>query len=87
MTYQTGKLNLITQPPGVGPRYWDYEDTGSGVASMTGAGFFTDAYQKGARVGDRILLRDLTNTIQYEARFSVAQDTGSTQGTVVLDTG
>ena len=87
MTYDPGKLSLVTQ--GIARhRYWDYEDTGGETAGGYAAnGFFTDAGDKGAEVGDRILIRDLANTIQYEARFSVIQDTGATQGTVVFDTG
>ena len=86
MTYQSSKLNLIGQGI-VGARRWDYEDTGSGVASVVGGGFVTDAKSKGMAVGDHVIIRDLTNTIQYEARVTVVQDTGGTQGTLVLDTG
>jgi hypothetical protein len=87
MTYDSVGLNLIAQ--GIAKvRYWDYEDTGGeSVATFVGAGWFSDGYDKGMRVGDNVLIRDLTNTIQYEAVVSVAQDTGDTQVTVVLDTG
>lgn len=87
MGYDASKLSLVTQ--GIARhRYWDYEDTGGEtVATYVGAGWFSDAGDKGAKVGDRLLVRDLKGTIQYEARFSAVQDTGASQGTIVLDTG
>ena len=88
MTYDSVGLNLISQ--GIAKvRYWDYEDTGGeSVATFVGSGWFADGYSKGMRVGDMVLIRDLANTIQYEAVVSVANsDTGNTQVTVVLDTG
>lgn len=87
MSYDSSGLNLIAQGIAAA-RHWDYADTGGEtVAVYTGNGWFSDAGKKGAQVGDFIRIRDLKNTIQYEARFSAVQDTGATQGTVVLDTG
>ncbi len=71
-----------------GNREWVYTDTGGEAASVyVAGGYFTDAYDRGVRVNDNIRIRSLgaINKI-YEAYFSVSQDTGATQGTVVLDT-
>ncbi len=86
MGYDTSKFNLVAQGIAKAQR-WDYEDTGGETATAFAAnGFFADAKDKGVDTGDPVLIRDLANAIQYEARFSAIQDTGS-QGTVVLDTG
>lgn len=86
MTYQPQKLILVSQ--GISrSRSWVYEDTGSGIATILGAGFFTDAGYKGAKVGDTIEVRDLTTAITQRGRFTTVQDTGATQGTVTADTG
>ena len=87
MGYDPDKLILITQ--GITrPQRWDYEDTGGEAVSVyTGAGYFADAKDKGVDTGDHVIIRDRTNTIQYEGYFSAVQDTGASQGTVVLDTG
>lgn len=88
MGYDSKSLNLSSQPPGAGPRQWDYGDTGGETAgNYAGAGFFADAKDKGVKVGDRVTVRDLSGAIQYAARFSAVQDTGGTTGTIVLDTG
>ena len=81
MTYKPEKLTLCGQPI-AGPRMWDYNDTGSGIAGVTGAGFFTDGADKGMVVGDQITFRDLTATINYGLRVSAVTDTGATQATV-----
>ena len=81
MTYKPDNLTLDSQAI-AGPRRYTYQDTGSGVAGVTGAGFFTDGYDKGMRVGDQVEFLDKTATINYGLRVSVAQDTGNTQVTV-----
>ena len=87
MGYDTSRLNMVTQ--GItGIRQWHYVDTGGEASSVyVGAGYFTDAGDRGADTGDYILIWDSTNTIQYSGYFSAVQDTGAPQGTVVLDTG
>ena len=91
MVYSSKNLNLVGQ--GIARvRNWDFLDSGgTAVATLVGAGWFEDAGDKGAEVGDRILVRNISATndgpIQYEGRFTVIQDTGATQGTIVLDTG
>jgi hypothetical protein len=86
MTYDPGRLELIAQAV-AGAKEWRYTDTGGETAStFLGAGWFTDAKDKGARVGDAILLNDQTNHQLYRGYFSVVQDTGNSQGTVVFDT-
>lgn len=87
MGYDSSKLNLHSQGIAAA-RQWYYEDTGGEtVAVYTGAGWFTDAKDKGVDTGDYINIFDRKNTIQYEGYFSTVQDTGDTQGTVTLDTG
>jgi len=85
-TYHKDKLVLVGQ--GIqGSRNWVYADTGSLVTDMDAAGYFTNAGDAGASVGDTIDCRDLTVGINVKGRFTVVQDTGESQGTVVLDTG
>jgi hypothetical protein len=85
MSYKSANLNLTTQAI-TGGRLWDYADTGSTVATVVAAGFFTDAGRKGAKVGDALIYRNLTLPDRYDAHFSAVSDTGTTQGTIVLDT-
>jgi hypothetical protein len=85
MAYKSAKLNLQSQPI-AGPRKWTYDDTGAIPATITAAGFFTDAGSKGVVVGDAIEIIDLGTPDRYDGHFTVAQDTGATQGTIVLDT-
>jgi hypothetical protein len=84
--YHPNKLALVGQ--GIARhRNWVYADTGSTLEDMDAAGYFTDAGDKGAEVGDTIDCRDLTVGNNAKGRFTVVQDTGATQGTIVLDTG
>lgn len=86
MGYDSSKLNLASQPI-AGRRNWNYDDTGGETGAVyQGAGFFTDAYTKGVRQYDSIEVIDQTNGQVYHGYFSVSQDTGNTQGTVVFDT-
>jgi hypothetical protein len=85
MAYKSAKLNLVTQPI-AGPREWIYSDTGDTPATIVVSGFFTDAYDKGARAGDTLVWQELTTPNAYQAHFSAVSDTGETQGTIVLDT-
>ena len=86
MGYDSSKLNLNAQ--GIkGARIWDYEDTGGETGAVfQGAGWFTDAKDKGADTGDRVVVRDIANNQIYQGYFSAIQDTGATQGTVTFDT-
>lgn len=85
MSYKSANLNLRSQPI-AGVRKWMYADTGSTVATVVAAGFFTDAGDKGVVVGDTLEYINLTLPDRYDAHFTVVQDTGATQGTIVLDT-
>ncbi len=91
MVYRSGQLNLVTQ--GIARvRQWDYHDTGGdAVATWLGNGWFQDAGDKGVEVGDLLRFRNTSaaadGPIQYHSFFTIIQDTGATQGTVVLDTG
>lgn len=87
MGYDAGKLNLEGQPM-AGRRSWVYDDTGGeSVATYEGAGFFTDANDLGVNVGDPVEIVNRASDTVYRGRFTAVQDTGETQGTVVLDTG
>lgn len=81
MTYKPNNLTLDSQPI-AGPRRWTYQDTGSGISGVTGAGFFTDGSSKGMTVGDQLEFLDKTATINYGLRITNVTDTGATQATV-----
>lgn len=81
MTYKSAQLNLLAQAI-AGYRHWYYEDTGSGISNVVGAGFFTDGGKKGMKVGDQLTYHDRTATINYGLRVSAVTDTGATQATV-----
>ena len=81
MTYKPAQLTLDSQPI-AGPRRFTYQDTGSGIAGVTGSGFFTDGYDKGMRIGDQVDFLDKTATKNYGLRVSASSDTGDTQTTV-----
>ena len=85
MAYKPNSLVLVTQSI-AGRRSWLYSDTGSLISAIVANGFFTDAKDKGAKVDDDITVIDRTTNIRETGLFSVVQDTGNTQGTVVLDT-
>lgn len=86
MTYDPSKLVLLSQPI-AGHKEWRYDDTGGeSAATFAGAGWFTDAKNKGVDTGDTILVHDKTNHQFYRGYFSSIQDTGNTQGTVTFDT-
>jgi hypothetical protein len=85
MAYKTEKFNLLSQSI-AGIRLWTYADTGALPANVVGAGYFADAGSKGVSVGDPIEIVNLSTPDRYQGHFTVAQDTGATQGTVVLDT-
>ena len=75
MAYKTDNLTLDSQPI-AGPRRWTYQDTGSGIAGVVAAEFFSDGYDKGMRVGDQLEYLDKTATINYGLRVSASGDTG-----------
>lgn len=87
MGYDAGKLDLCGQAM-AGPKKWVYYDTGGEAVSVyEGAGYFTDAKNRGVDTGDCIEIYDNANKIVYTGRFTAVQDTGATSGTVTLDTG
>lgn len=51
--YDTSKLRLATDDfSGNVARRWDYTTAADADATIVGAGYFTDGYKKGMRVGD-----------------------------------
>jgi len=85
MAYKSARLNLVSQ--GITrPRSWVYDDTGATVADGVASGFFTDAGPKGVEVGDVLDFRDNNTGIRVTGRFTVANDTGTGEGTFVQDT-
>lgn len=87
MGYDSSRLNNVGQAI-AGPPQWQYLDTGGESASTyQGAGYFTDAKNRGVDTGDPIIIIDLANKETWQGRFITVQDTGATQGTVRLDTG
>jgi hypothetical protein len=87
MGYDAGRLTLRSQAM-AGPKEWTYYDTGGEAVSVyEGAGYFTDAKQRGVDTGDRIEVWNNSSKVVYSGRFTTVQDTGSTTGTVTLDTG
>jgi hypothetical protein len=85
MAYKAASLVLQSQSI-AGRRTWLYSDTGSLISAIVANGFFTDAKDKGVKVGDDITVIDRTTRIRETGLFTVVQDTGNTQGTVVMDT-
>jgi hypothetical protein len=85
MAYKAASLVLQSQSI-AGRRTWLYSDTGSLISAIVANGFFTDAKDKGVKVGDDITGIDRTTRIRETGLFTVVQDTGNTQGTVVMDT-
>lgn len=64
MSYSSNKLSLVTgQIGGASARQWDYFIADS-LATILGAGYVTDAKQKGMRVGDyiRVFIGTLNTT-------------------------
>lgn len=87
MGYDAGKLTLCGQAM-AGPKKWVYHDTGGEAVSVyEGAGYFTDAKNRGVDTGDAIEVWNGASNIVYHGRFTTVQDTGATSGTVTLDTG
>jgi hypothetical protein len=89
MSYKTERLNLTAQPI-AGTREFIYTDTGSTVASIQAAGFFSDGKAKGMRVGDVVEFRIMVSPWEG-GDFNVieiqATDTGTQYATVkALDT-
>jgi len=87
MSYKKDNLLLLTQGVGGRGHLWSYQDTGNTVGDMVGGGFFANAGDMGAVVGDQIFYTDLTNANSDRGKFTVVQDTGATQGTIIADTG
>ena len=87
MSYKTANLNLAFQSI-AGVRHWTYQDTGSGISAVVGAGFFTDGYNKGMRVGDSVTYHGGTgaNRAAWQCHVTISQDTGDTQTTIEEDT-
>ena len=83
--YQSANFNLSAQPI-AGLRRWDYSDTGPVTDVSEVAGFVSDAKAKGAKVGDLVFYQDTTRNKVYSMIFTEVQDTGSTSGTLGLNT-
>ena len=87
MGYDPGRLVLRAQSI-ASLRHWDYIDTGGEAVSVyEGAGYFTTAKNFGVDTGDPITIINMASKAVYNGRFTTLQDTGSTSGTVTLDTG
>jgi len=87
MGYDPGRLSLNSQGL-VSAREWTYVDTGGeAVGAYQAVGYFTNAKDVGAKVGDPIRVVDQTNAVGWDGSFITIQDTGDTQGTVRFDTG
>jgi len=87
MGYDNKKLSCIRQAV-AGPSKWLYVDTGGeSAATYQGAGYFADAKNYGVDTGDIIDISNISSNQHYSGSFTVLQDTGGTNGTVVLDTG
>jgi hypothetical protein len=71
MTYKTDKLSLKSQAI-AGPRHWIYSDTGSAIASVVGAGFFSDGRSMGMKLGDLVDWSSASSP--YDAESLVVHD-------------
>ncbi len=87
MAYKSSKLNLQSQSI-AGVRHWSYSDTGSAVADLSDAGFFSDGKSKGMALGDYVVFSSAKGTARAEFIVTAVQteDTG-VQFASVGDTG
>lgn len=60
MAYVTADLNLaISLPGGAGGQIWHYQNTADDtLAAQRGADFIADGYDKGLKVGDKVISDD-----------------------------
>ena len=87
MGYDPGRLSAVSQGL-VSQNQWQYVDTGGeSVGTYQAVGYFTNAGDVGAKVGDPVRVVDQTNAVGWDGTFITVQDTGDTQGTVRFDTG
>lgn len=86
MGYDSSRFNLVAQ--GIASaQTWHYDDTGGeSGATYQGAGWFSDAKNKGVDTGDLVTVKNLAANQVYWGSFTTVQDTGATQGTVTFDT-
>lgn len=87
MVYVPKNLSLRDQSI-AGVKEWIYKDTGTSHESNYGdAGFFSDAKDRGMDTGDMVSIYQTAAKIWTRGAMSVVQDTGSTSGTWLGDTG
>ena len=79
-SYSKDNLALVSQGV-VGHRHWHYTDTGT-IATVVAAGYFTDGYSAGMRVGDTVEVYDSTLAVAYGTRVSAVGDTGTPDATL-----
>lgn len=87
MAYATKNFNLLSQAITVA-KTWVYVDTGTDdSASYANVGYFADAKDKGVDTGDRVEIYETASKVWQSGFMTTVQDTGSSQGTWVNDTG
>jgi hypothetical protein len=55
MAYSSDALNLLKAGVANGPALWDYTHTDA-RATVEGAGYFSNAVQRGMKVGDKVIV-------------------------------
>lgn len=62
MAYSSAELNMwVTAPGGAGGNLWHYKNTADDtLITQRGADFFADGYDKGMKVGDKVISDEST---------------------------
>jgi hypothetical protein len=55
MAYDNTKLNCLVAGVGAGPAIWDYTHSDA-RATVEGASYFSDAKQRGLKLGDKVIV-------------------------------
>lgn len=78
MAYKKNNLHMDQQSI-AGPRTWTYADTGSALASVVTAAFFSDGKDMGMKVGNIVMFSPLLTPFDSHRLVVIdvqAQDTG-----------
>ncbi|MFK4060732.1 MULTISPECIES: hypothetical protein [Brucella] len=85
MAYTPDTIAMIAQPiGGIVPRVFVYQTVSDSLATITGAGYFSDGKAKGMRVGD--LVDVVATTGPKYARYQVTAITAAGAATVAAPT-
>jgi hypothetical protein len=83
MSYDTTKLNLQVPGVGAGPALWDYT-SGDARATVEGASYFSDAKQRGLKVGDTVIVGYTTGYVTTVHKVASVSGNAATINAAVL---